>query len=98
MGHQYQVLKQISDHYVDVTALKGSDEFIKSHGRNLQSKNTTRGCKLEVEYKDGNLTWIPSKDIKPSNPVECAEYMVAKKMDNKPAFKCWVKDIICRRD
>ena len=51
-GHQYQLLKENSDHYDDVSALKRSDGFIRSRGGNLRDKKTTRGWKLEVKWKD----------------------------------------------
>ena len=35
--HHYQVLKEISEHYADVSALKRSDGFIRSRGGNLHS-------------------------------------------------------------
>ena len=67
--HNYQVLKEISDHYADGSALKRSNVFIRNRGGNLYPKKTTRGCKLEVEQKDGYLSWIQLKDLKASNPV-----------------------------
>ncbi len=39
----------------------------------------TRGGKLLVAWLDGSTDWIPLKDLKESNPVEVAEYAVAKK-------------------
>ena len=45
-GHNYQVLKDISDHYADGSALNRSNVFIISHGGNLHAKKTTIGWKL----------------------------------------------------
>ena len=95
-GHHYQVLKEMSDHYADGSELKRSDGFIRSCGGNLHGNKTTRCCKLEVEWKDGALRWIPLKDLKPSNPVELAEYAVANTIEDEHAFKWWVKGIICK--
>ena len=53
----------------------------------LDPKKTTRGWKSEVECKDGSLIWILLKDIKPSNPVELAEYVVANNVEYEHAFK-----------
>ena len=47
-AHHYQVLKDISDHYVDGNTLKRSDVFIRSRGGDLHTKKITRGWKLEV--------------------------------------------------
>ena len=48
-GHHYKVLKDISDHFADGSALKRSDVFIRNLSRNLNAKKTTRGWKLEFE-------------------------------------------------
>ena len=68
-GHQYQVLKDISDHSSDGSDLNRSDIFMISSGGNLHAKKTTRGWKLEVKCKDGTFIWIQLKDLKTSNPV-----------------------------
>ena len=44
--HHYQVVNEISDQSEDGSELKWSDVFIRSRGRKLQDKNTTRGWKL----------------------------------------------------
>ena len=72
--HHYDVLKEIRDYSADVIALNRSDGFIRSHGGNLHNKKTTRGWKLEVEWKDETVSWILLKDIKASNSVETSEY------------------------
>ena len=66
-----------------MSTLKRSDGFIISHGGNLQAKKKTRGWKLEVEWRDGSLIWIPLKDIKASNPFEIAEYAVVNNIEDE---------------
>ena len=88
--HHYQVPNNISDKYMDGSALKKSDGFIRGRGGNPHSNKTARGCKLEVKCKYGTLSCIPLKDIKASNPIELAEYVVAKNIEDEPAFKWWV--------
>ena len=44
--HHYQVINDISDQSEDGSALKWSGVFIRSRGRKLHDKNTTRGWKL----------------------------------------------------
>ena len=72
-GYHYQVLKEISDHSSDGISLNKSNGFIISLGGNLHAKKTTRGWKLEVEWKDVTLIWIMLKDIKSSKPIELAD-------------------------
>lgn len=97
-GRHYQVLSEISDHQSDASAIKRKDGFIRSKNGNLHAKKTTRGWKLEVEWKDGTVSWVPLKDLKHSNPVELAEYAVANNIDDEPAFKWWVHETLRKRD
>lgn len=53
---------------------------------------------MEVEWKDGTTSWLPLKDLKDSNPIELAEYAVANKVSEEPAFAWWVRDTLRRRD
>jgi hypothetical protein len=59
---------------------------------------TTKGWEFLVQWKIGEPTWIPLKDLKKSNPIELAEYVLSRKMQDKPAFRWWVKDVIRNRD
>lgn len=43
-----------------------------------------------VQWKGGATEWIPLKDLKNSNPIEVAEYAVANRLENEPAFVWWV--------
>ena len=93
-GHHCQVIKEIIYNSTDGSALKRSDGFIRSDGGNLHAKKKTRGCKLEVKWKDETLSWILLKDLKASNTVELAQYSAANNKEDKLAFKWWVKDVI----
>ena len=64
---------------------------------NLQTKKTTRGWKLELEWKDGTLSWIPLKYIKASKPVDFNEYAVSNNIEDESDFKWLVKYVICKR-
>ena len=85
-GHHYQLLAEISDHKSNQLAIKRSNGFIKSRNGNSHTKITTRGWKLQVEWKDGSVSWIPLKDLKASNPVKLAEYAVANNISDEPVF------------
>ena len=85
--HHYKVIKEISDHSADGSALDRSDGFIRSFEGNLHANNTTRGSKLEVEWNYVTLCWIPLKNIKASNHVELTEYAVANNIEYKLTLK-----------
>ena len=97
-GHHYQLLAEISDHYSDATAISKSNGCIQSKNDNAVPKKTTRGWQIEVEWKDGSISWVPMRDMKISYPVELAEYAIANNIDEEPAFKWWVKDTLRKRD
>ena len=58
-------------------------------GRTHQKK-TTRGLSLCIPWKDGSTSWEPLKDLKESNPLGVAEYVVMNGIQNKPTFAWWV--------
>ena len=71
-GLHFQILSEITDHKSDGNAIPISYVFIKLiNGKNLP-KNTTSGCKLQVEWKDGLTSWVTLKYLKASNPLELA--------------------------
>jgi hypothetical protein len=51
-----------------------------------------------VQWKDGSTTWIPLKDLKESNPIQVADYVVAHKLPAEPAFSWWVPYVLRKRD
>ena len=57
-----------------------------------------KGWKLLVQWKDGSTTWGPLKDHKESDPVRVAEYAIANKIAEEPAFAWWVLHTLGKRD
>lgn len=97
-GRQYVLLKEIVDHKRDNSAIHIENGYDISHNGNKVPKKTTRGWKLLVEWKDGGTDWIDLKDLKDSNPLELAEYAVANKLTEEPAFKWWCNTVLRRRN
>jgi hypothetical protein len=91
-------LKEIVDHAKDHSAIPISDGFTVSYNGNRVPKKTTRGWKLLCQWKDGTTSWVPLIDLKDSNPVELAEYAVANQIDQEPAFRWWVADVLKKRN
>jgi Reverse transcriptase (RNA-dependent DNA polymerase) len=91
-GRQYRLFKEIINHRKNKRALDKADgsRLDKRSGR-IQKKKTTAGWDLEVEWKDGTTCWIPLKEIKETNPVEVAQYVIDNRIDEEPAFDWWVK-------
>jgi hypothetical protein len=97
-GRQFLLLNQIVDHAKDATAISKDQGFYKSYNSNEVHQKTTKGWKLCVKWKDGMTTWVPLSELKASNPVEVAEYTVANKIVEEPAFAWCVKDVLRHRN
>jgi hypothetical protein len=97
-GKQFALLKEITDHRTDENAIDIANGFtVLPNGRRIR-KRTTKGWKLLVEWMDGSTTWVPLKDLKETNPVELAEYAIANKLQEEPAFAWWINTVMRRRD
>jgi hypothetical protein len=96
-GKAFALMSEIVDHESDARAMKLADgTFVDKQGRQ-RPRITTQGWRLLVEWKDGTTTWVPLKDLKESFPIEVAEYAVANKIADEPAFKWWVDDTLRKR-
>ena len=86
-GQRYVIFESIIDHHVDNSvAVSKENMYISVNGQSTMRK-TTAGVKLLVLCKDGSEQWFPLKYLKESNPIECAEYAKARKIDTEPTFR-----------
>ena len=97
-GHQYQVVDEIIDHRSNGHAVSIDDAFINDKYGNQHRRKTTRGWELLIQWKGGTTSWVSLADIKDSHPVEVAEYAVANKIVEQPAFAWWAKQALRKRD
>ena len=96
-GRKYMLMRDIVDHKSDETAVDKADGTFRTPNGVEVKKKTTRGWKLLVEWNDGTQDWMPLKTLKESNPVQVAEYAVANKIQDEPAFAWWVKHVLRKR-
>ena len=96
-GKQYQLIDDIVEHRSTRDILPEEAATVTVNGKK-SFVQTTKGWEFLVQWKIGEPTWIPLKDLKKSNPIELAEYVLSRKMQDKPAFRWWVKDVIRKRD
>jgi Reverse transcriptase (RNA-dependent DNA polymerase) len=96
-GQPHVLFDSIVDHKKTSEALAKEDNSVGVGGTNRFIR-TTKGWKLCVQWKDHSTSWVPLKDLKESNPVEVAEYAVANKIADEPAFIWWVPYTIKKRD
>ena len=82
----------------DNSAIPIADGYVMSRNGNRIPKPTTRGWSLLVSWKDGSSNWVPLKDLKDAYPVQIAEYFVANKIANEPAFNWWVHTVLRKQN
>jgi hypothetical protein len=49
-------------------------------------------------WKDKSTSWVKLKDLKTAHPIEVAEYAVANRIAEEPAFKWWVSHTLRKRN
>ena len=96
-GNQYQIFKEIVGHRKRKSAVDKADQYTTHNGRKVKKK-TTAGWDLEVEWRDGSSSWLSLRELKNSNAVEVAQYAVDNRIDLKPAFDWWVRDVLKRKE
>jgi hypothetical protein len=97
-GREFILMKEIVDHQSDGSAVPVDDAYyVDPNGRRTRWM-TTKGWKLLIEWKDGSTDWLPLKDLKESYPVHVAEYAVANKIAEQPAFAWWVPYVLRKRE
>jgi hypothetical protein len=61
-------------------------------------RQTTVRWKFLVKWANGSRQWIDLKILKESNPVQVAEYTMARNIGEKPAFAWWAPYVLRKRD
>ena len=96
-GRSHQIFVSISDHRRLDTAISDSNGFVTLPSGVRKRRITTIGWDMKVDWIDGTSSWVPLSDIKESNPIECAEYAVARNIHHEPAFAWWVPTVLNKR-
>ena len=97
-GHHTLLLKEITDHRKSSSAIPIDDKYIISKTGRKSLRKTTKGWDFLCLWKDGSSTWAPLKDLKESNPVDVAEYVVGNRISEEAAFAWWVPCTLKKRD
>lgn len=98
-GRTFDTLKAIIDHTCDtnVAISKENGSYTTKYGV-TRKVITTKGWKLKAQWSNGTSSWIPLSILKESNPIEVAEYSVAKNIHDEPAFAWWVPHTLRKRE
>ena len=97
-GNSYSIMSEIIDHESDGSAVQKDDGLEVTKDGSTRPRRTTKGWKLLVAWKGGTSSWIPLKDLKESYPIQVAEYALANKILEEPAFCWWARHVLKKRD
>lgn len=97
-GRQSHVMDGIIGHRKTGQAVTKDNMFVVTKRGRRKLRQTTIGWEFEVQWKDGTSQWIPLKVLKESNPVDVAEYVVARGIADEPAFAWWVPYTLKKRN
>ena len=86
------------DHKRNGTALRMADKFFNTKQGKLTQRHTTVGWLFLIKWKNGPKEWVHLKVLKESNPVDVAEYVTARGIQQEPAFAWWVPYTLHKRD
>ncbi|KAI2506538.1 Reverse transcriptase (RNA-dependent DNA polymerase) [Fragilaria crotonensis] len=79
-------------------ALRTDNGYVTTKRGRRVPKKTTKGWKILCQWKDGSTDWVDMRYVKDSNPIELAEYAVANRIQEEPAFKWWVSETLRMRN
>jgi hypothetical protein len=60
--------------------------FITDKYGNQHRRKTSMGWEMLIRWKGNTTSWVKLSDVKDSHPIEVAEYAVANKIVEQPAF------------
>ena len=97
-GHHSHTLEGILEARKGKKALGKDNAFVVDRNGRRSLRKTTMGWDLLVKWREGPTQWIPLKILKESNPVEVAEFVMARGLEKEPAFAWWVPFTLKKRD
>jgi hypothetical protein len=97
-GFSSALLHTIVDHKSSGEAIKMDEKYITTKTGTRRMRQTTVGWSFLVQWTDGTCQWIDLKVLKESNPVQIGEYVIARGIQDEPAFAWWVPYVMRKRD
>ena len=97
-SHPSQLLDCITNVRCDDLAIAKADGYNTSKRGQLKRCQTTVDWNFQMRWKDGTKQWVPLSQIKESNPIEVADFVKARGIDDEPGFIWWVPHNLRKRD
>ena len=89
-GQTALMLEDIIGHRFNDDCVHETDRWYETSQGSRKHRITTKGCDINMLWKDGTSSWIPLKDMKESNPIEVAEYVAHCDLASHLVFSWWV--------
>ena len=83
----------IMDHWKGHLVVNKANQLQMINGQHYKKK-TMAGWELEVEWKDGSMSWLSLKELKNSNPIKLAKYAQDNRLMEEPAFNWWASHVL----
>lgn len=96
-GSRHLLIDEIIDHKREPYAVSKKDATRRLTSGAVRKKQTTKGWKLYIQWKDVLANWISLKEAKESYPVEVAEYAKINKLMEEPDFDWWVGHVLKKK-
>ena len=87
-GHHSQLIYCITNVRCDDRAISKADGYNMTKKGQHKRRKTTVGWHFEIKWNDGTKQWVPLRLIKEFNPIEVADFVKARVIDDEPAFAC----------
>lgn len=96
-GNQYLLLDTFIDYRKTDKALTIEQQTSTDASGRVRRKKTCAGWQLCCQWRDGSTSWQDLALLRNSHPIEVAEYAVAQRIDEEPAFNWWVPYVLKKR-
>jgi hypothetical protein len=97
-GRHYAIFDEIIDWRCTKGALDNHEIYQVSHNGNIPHQRTTKRYQLCIRWTDGSTSWEALKDMKVMYPTQVADFAVARKITDLPAFWWWVPQALKQRE
>jgi hypothetical protein len=88
-------MQEIINHKKTPGAISEEDAYYSTKS-GPKPKQTTRGWRLLVKWKDGTSSWV--SPVKDSYLVQVADFALANVLTQEPAYRWWVPFVLKKRE
>jgi hypothetical protein len=83
-------VEAVLDHRRQGNAVPKGKMYVTMRDGRKKLRQSTAGWDFKVRFTNGREQWMQLKDLKELSPIEVAEYVAARGLDDEVAFQWWV--------